>query len=383
MKYNITKVSSTSNSNIKFIFNNYIQLIKPTIKNTYFIKLLYTLIDKAANKNTPHSIIKNISVNIDSIRNTKFISPEINNYILINKFIHYNIQLKIKDATYNIHIYSIKDININKYIYFIKLILNLCAEEATTGHNVFTFKIILTDFKKTQPTIPISPFTINSGLTSYPLPIKKDDHKEIIVFRKEEWFKVFIHECFHLFCLDFSNIEDMPYVKLFKPLYNINSEFLFFESLCEFWARTINIAVLSYSSKKNLLYDEFEELMQINLKLESIYSLLQLKYSLNNLGFTYESLMDQSRTLEFTENTNYFCYYVLTAVLLFHYDQTMSWFIDNNQTNLQFNKNKNSIILFFYYIKSIYNNPALLKIINNLKEFNLKNNYMALFEILI
>jgi hypothetical protein len=383
MKYNITKVTSTSNSNIKFIFNNYIKLVKPTIKNTYFIKLLYTLIDKASNKNTPHSIIKNLSVNVEPIHNTKYISPEINNYILINKFIHYNIQLKIKDATYNIHIYSIKDININKYIYFIKLILNLCAEEANTGHNVFTFKIILTDFKKTQPSMPISPFTINSGLTSYPLPVKKDDHKEIIVFRKEEWFKVFIHECFHLFCLDFSNIEDISYVKLFKPLYNINSEFLFFESLCEFWARTINIAIISYSSKKNLLYDDFEELMQINLKLESIYSLLQLKYSLNNLGFTYESLMDQSRTLEFTENTNYFCYYVLTSVLLFHYDQTMAWFIDNNQTILQFNKNKNNIILFFYYIKSIHNNPALLKIINNLKEFNLKNNYMSLFEILI
>jgi len=383
MKYNITKITASSNSNIKYIYTNYLKLIKPNIKNTYFIKLLYTLIDKAATKHTPHSIIKNNYVHVDSILNTKYISNDIKQYILTNKFIEYNIQFKIKDATYNIHIYSIKEVNINKYIYIIKLILNLCAAEANTGTNTFRFKIILTDFKKTQPTIPINPFTINSGVTSYSLPVKKDDNREIIVFRKEEWIKVFIHECFHMFCLDFSDIENIPYVKLFKPLFNINSEFLFFESLCEFWARTINIAIISYSTKKDLLYDEFEESMQENIKLETIYSLLQMKYSLNNLGFTYETLMDKSRKLEFTEHTNYFCYYVLTPVLLFHYEQTMSWFIDNNQTILQFNKNKKNIILFFYYIKSIYNNPQLLKYINNLKDYNLKNNYMALFEISI
>jgi hypothetical protein len=252
-----------------------------------------------------------------------------------------------------------------------------------TGTNIFTFKIILTDFKKTQPIIPISPFTINSGVTSYSLPIKRDDNRVIIVFRKEEWFKVFIHECFHMFCLDFSNIEDIPYVKLFKPLFNINSEFLFFEALTEFWARTINLSIISYSSKKNILYEDFELLMKTNIKLESIYSLLQMKYILGNMDFTYESLMDKNREKEFTENTNMFCYYVLTPILLFNYEQTMSWFIDNNQTILQFNKTTKSIILFFHYIKSIHNRPELLKYINSLKDCTLTNNYMSVFEMQI
>jgi hypothetical protein len=206
-----------------------------------------------------------------------------------------------------------------------------------------------------------------------------DDHKEIIIFRREEWFKVLIHECFHMFCLDFSN-SDSDYVKLFKPLFNINSEFLFFESLCEFWARTLNLAVISYSTKKNILYEEFEMLMKTNIKLESIYSLLQMKYILGNMGFTYESLMDKSREKEYTENTNMFCYYVLTPLLLFYYEQTMNWFIDNNQTILQFNKNHKHIVLFFYYIKSIYNRPEFLKYVHSLKEYTLTNNYMSVFE---
>jgi hypothetical protein len=383
MKYSITKLTVNSSKNLNFIFNNYKELIKPNIKNTYFIKLLYTIIDKSVNKNTPHSLIKMVNTKVDKLLDKTFISKEIINYIDETTFINYNVSLKIKNATYNIFIYSKKEININKYIYFIKLILNICAYEASTHNNIFTIKIILTDFKKTQPTIPINPDSINSGVTSYPLHETKNDNKEIIIFRKEEWFKVLIHECFHMFCLDFSNVNNISYSKLFKDLYNINSEFLFFESLCEFWARTINIAIISYSSKKNILYDDFESLMQINIKLETIYSLLQMNYILNNMGFTYNSLMDKNRILEYNENTNLFCYYVLTPLLLFHYEQTMAWFIDNNQTILQFSKNKKNILLFFYYIKSIYNNPKLLNTITNLKEYNLKNNYMTLFEIFI
>jgi len=380
MKYSITKLTSTSNKNINYIFSNYKKLIKPNIKNTYFIELLYTLLDRASNRETIHELIKQSNVSVHKLNNSKFISPEIKKYIDENKFIHYTVTFKIKEAQYNIHIYSKTEININKYIYFIKLILNLCAYEATTRYNIFTFKIILTPFKKTQPTMPPEPDHINSGLTSFPSKEKIDDNKEIIIFRKEEWFKVLIHECFHMFCLDFAS-NDSDYIKLFQPLFNINSEFLFFEALTEFWARTINLSIISYSSKKNILYEDFELLMKTNIKLESIYSLLQMKYILGNMDFTYESLMDKNREKEYTENTNLFCYYVLTPILLFYYEQTMNWFIDNNQTLLQFNKNHKHIILFFYYIRSIYNQPELLKYINSLKEFDINNNYMSLFEI--
>ena len=380
MKYNIAKLTPTSNKNINYIFENYETELKFEIKDTYFIKLLYTLLDKASDTIIQHTTttdnkpVKNIE--------SSYISPKILHFINTHEFIHHNIQFKIKEATYNIDIYTQTEIQLNKYIYFIKLILIMCSHHATTRYNVFTFKIILTDFKKEQPVIPVEPYTINSGLTSYPKKETPDDHKEIIIFRKEEWFKVFIHECFHLFCLDFSN-SDKDYTKLFKPLFNIDSEFLFFESLCEFWSRTINIAVISYSTKKNIMYEEFEELMKINIQIEKIYSLLQMKHILGNMGFTYESLMDKKRELPYKENTNLFCYYVLTPVLLFHYEQTMAWFVEHNQTLLQFTKDNKSILLFFHYIKSIHKHSPLLKMIDSLESYKLTNNYMSVFEILI
>ena len=99
-------------------------------------------------------------------------------------------------------------------------------------------------------------------------------------------------------------------------MYNIESDFLFFEALAEFWARTINIAVISYSTKKNILYEEFETLMKVNIQIERLYSLIQMKHILSNMGFTYDSLLDKSRTIPFKEETNFFCYYILTPILL-------------------------------------------------------------------
>ena len=131
------------------------------------------------------------------------------------------------------------------------------------------------------------------------------------------------------------------------------------------------------------MYEEFEELMKINIQIEKIYSLLQMKHILGNMGFTYESLMDKNRELPFKENTNLFCYYVLTPVLLFHYEQTMAWFVEHNQTLLQFTKDNKSILLFFHYIKSIHKHAPLLKMIHKLESYKLTNNYMSVFEILI
>lgn len=382
MKYTISKLSKQSNQNINYIFENYSNKLKFNIKDPYFIKLLYTLIDRASEMKTEHTITHNTNVKVDKIQNNKFISTEIVQFLETSTFTHYYIHFKIKEVLYHIHIYTQHSININKYIHFIKLILNMCSQHATTRYNVFTFKIILTAINKSQPIIPVEPSTINSGMTEYPSIPRPDDHKQITIFRQEEWFKVFIHECFHLFCLDFAG-DDADYKHLFKPLFNIESDFLFFESLCEFWARTINIAIISYATKKYILYEEFKALMEVNLQIEKIYSLLQMKHILGNMGFTYESLIDKNRTTPYVENTNMFCYYVLTPVLLFHYEQTMSWFIEHNQTLLQFKRDKKNISLFFHYIKSIHNNKPFMEMITSLTNYKLTNNCMSSFELLI
>ena len=375
MKYNITKLTTKSNENINTIFENYSDYMNYEIKNTYFIKLLYTLLDRAENENkqdyTIHKKLEMLDIQ------SSYISPEITQFIKNTRFHSYKTQIIIKDIIHNIHFYSITeiDIDIEKYLYFIKIILNICSQSQINKSNkIFTFKIVLSDFKKEYPCIPVETSTINSGVTD-------PNKNEVIIFRKEEWLKVFIHECFHLFCLDFCNIE-FNFIKLFKPLFNIESEFLFFETLTEFWARTINIAVISYFTKKNIMYEEFESLMKINIQVERLFCICQMNQILGKMGFTYESLMDKNRTIVYKENTNFFCYYVLTSVLFFHYEQTMAWFIEHNETLLQFSKNKKSVFLFFQFIKQVYRNPIFLSLIENI-DTPLHNCNMSAFEISI
>jgi len=366
MKYSITKLTNTSNSNLNYVFKNYPDQLNKTIKDTYFIQLLYTIINKASLQTTEHTCIihKNVTPSINS---NSFLPKEIHTYINETNTILYDIILTIKGIKFSIKIYSTEPIKIDKYIYFIKIILNICVNESHSHSKRLSIILHLTPFKKVLPIKIATPHHINSGFTD----------GDITIFRKEEWFKVLIHECFHAFCLDFIDVN-IDFKKLFN-MYHIDSDFLFCESLVEFWARTINIGIVSYYTKKNIDYEEFEMLMQVNISIEQVYSILQMKHILHSFGVTYYDLLKGPS--DYKENTNCFCYYVLSALLLSHYEQTMGWFIEHNDTLLQFNKNTQHIYMFYHYIKSIYNSPHFFKLIDEKKEFVLNNICMSVFEI--
>jgi hypothetical protein len=367
MKYCVTILTTKSNSNINYIFEHYPTLLQK-IKDPYFIKLLYTLIYKASNQSTDYTL--NVEENVTPLTEKGNFLPEtIRAHIIETKYTLYNLIFKIKGITIHVKLYANK-ININKYIYFIKLILNMCANESVGPKKQFDITFYLTSFEKSKPTSSIDPEHINSGYCK--------SCGEVVIFRKEEWFKVFIHECFHLFCLDFNEVV-VDFKKIFSVLFFIKSDFLFFESLVEFWARTINIAIVSFFTKKNISYEDFELLMEINLSIERLYSILQMKHILSGLNISYEQMI--SEPCNYTETTNAFCYYVLPALLLSHYEQTMAWFVEHNQTLLQFTKNTEHVHLFYQYIRSIYKSPRFLKLLDK-DHFKLNNVNMCAFDIL-
>jgi hypothetical protein len=57
-------------------------------------------------------------------------------------------------------------------------------------NNPLVADILLTSAKKFYPKDKVfGPSNVNTGYSS----------DKVVVYRKEEWFKVFIHECFHFF----------------------------------------------------------------------------------------------------------------------------------------------------------------------------------------
>ena len=102
----------------------------------------------------------------------------------------------------------------------------------------------MTDFKKKLPEKSVdilSPINCNTAVTTGCL-----EKTEIIIYRKEEWFKVFIHETFHSLGLDFANYSTAEFengIKSIFPLKNLDIT----ETYAEFWGTILNCAFCSYN----------------------------------------------------------------------------------------------------------------------------------------
>jgi hypothetical protein len=334
------------------------------------MKLIYTLLCKA--QDTPvKTAIHHVSGSSVKTEEGKFFPPEIKTTIDSTVYEQYTITVSMKKTKFEILLYTKEPIDLQRFVYFIRLVLVLCSKD-TVLEESYRMTFVLTPFEKGCDTHIdcLHPIHVNSGYNY---------GKVICIFRKEELLKVFIHECFHMFCLDFKEVS-VDFKAMLTPLFHVESDYLLFESLCEFWARTLNSAIFAFFVNKNVTYEEFERYFNMNLNLERAYSLIQLKHFLSKFGMTYTDVIEGKIT-SYKEETNGICYYVITAILLFNYQQTMNWFIDHNETLLQFTKTQKQVYLFYYYLKSIYKSDKLLNALDHIKKYQLNHLSMSVFDI--
>jgi hypothetical protein len=365
----IHELTKKSNDTIDFVMQHYPNLLHYSFSDTYFMKLIYTLLSKSLEIKTKTKIEQESGVKV-TLEEGKFLPTEINKYIQASVFELYRINIYKKDTWFEILLYTKEPSDISKVVSFIKLVLNLCSKDIATKPH-YKMVLVMTEFEKKSGNIDcLEPFHINSAF-SYA--------EDIVLFRKEELLKVFIHECFHMFCLDFKDVN-INFPELLQPLFHVKSDYLLFESLCEFWARTLNAAILSFFVNKDTTYEEFERFFNLNLNLERIFSILQMKNYLSKFNLVYEDLI-YNHCSSYKENTNGICYYVIPAILFFNYQQTMNWFIENNETLLQFNKNNRHVLMFYHFIRTVYNDDKLLKTVFSMKNYNLDHLSMSIFDI--
>ena len=152
----------------------------------------------------------------------------------------------------------------------------------------------------------IGPSTLNTGYTR---------GNQIVVYREEEWLKVFIHECMHLFNYDLELRNKSELIYPLFPIRNIHIN----ESYCEIWARILNCCVISVLNHVSL---------DFLLQQEQKYSVYQMSNVLNYMQLTYPQLMDK-HTL-YKEETNAFAYLVIPAILLQDPQLFVTWCKKNN-----------------------------------------------------
>jgi hypothetical protein len=195
---------------------------------------------------------------------------------------------------------------------------------------------------------------------------------EIVVFRKEEWFKVFMHETFHNFGLDFSGFTSLQSLmacnEKILEIFPVNSEVNLFESYTEFWARIMNALFCSFintTDKNNV--DEFLSNAEFFINFERIFAFFQMVKVLDFMGLTYKDIYKKNvisenmRKTMYKEDTNVLSYYVITLILLNNYQDFILWCNINNIEILNFKKTAKNLDEFCKFIEKKYKTKNILE----------------------
>jgi hypothetical protein len=188
--------------------------------------------------------------------------------------------------------------------------------------NIF---LLLTDAKKELPANNGDNIDMIHANTAFTTSCSKEN--TIFLFRREEWFKVFIHETFHCFGLDFSasdNTGSNRRILSIFPVVSQTTDIRLYETYCEMWAEIFNMMFVCFYKPKCLpfLASPFIRI----LSQERIFSIRQSNKILRRAGYQYAHLFaPPSRGKHYTENTQAFSYYVVKSLILWNLDDFIKW----------------------------------------------------------
>ena len=272
---------------------------------------------------------------------------------------------------------------LNYYTQYVRMMyiwLHICGSYAdkncTETLNVFIYPTPFTKLLPNRPGSIIGPENINTAFT-----FSCAKNGQIIIFREEEWFKVFIHETFHSYGLDFATNDHSSLKNVLREIFPINSDFDIYEAYTETWARIINCAFCSFNALANKK-DKKGFLSNLNFcfEMERMFAMYQCIKILGFMGLNYKDLYlaaNEKHTPAsvilrklYKENTHVFAYFIMTAIFLNDQPGFMLWCKKNNTRLLKFNPVPDNFKSFETYIRSIYDCISLLNSMLQMKTLN-------------
>uniref|UniRef100_A0A6C0EWE1 Uncharacterized protein n=1 Tax=viral metagenome TaxID=1070528 RepID=A0A6C0EWE1_9ZZZZ len=262
----------------------------------------------------------------------------------------------------------------NEHVRKMLIWLTIINEYASkTCSKLLTIYAYFTSLTKKLPTSNINILDENHINTAFTTTCPSNG--EIVVFRKEEWFKVFMHETFHNFALDFSDMNMNECHNKILSIFPVDSKVNLYEAYTEFWAEIMNAVFCSYF----LLQDKDNETeflinCEFFINFEITYGFFQMVKTLDFMGLKYEDLYSktlQSKTMRETlykEHTNVLAYYVITLVLLNNYQGFLSWCDKNNLSLLQFKKTTGNLDEFCKFIGKNYKTKSMIESVNDMEK---------------
>lgn len=314
------------------------------IKNMINEKVNYTSQIEEINDNSSllnsRYIPKSIADEIKNCEKMFVFKAKINKFDVIVKFV-----LKNNEDTNKYHEKFKKIYTWLKFIY----------KYSDSKQKKFILYLYLSDCKKILPeskTEILDQVNCNTAVT-YACAV----NGECLIYRKEEWFKVLIHETMHSLCMDFSGLDYKNLRKDIKSIFPVKSEFEISESYSEFWATFLNITFASTFLSKN--EKEFLVNWEVMIYIETLFSMFQVVKILDFLEIVnYENLFKPNT---YRQRTHVFEYYILKLIFLINYNSFFKLCYDNNTDIICFKKTAKMLGEIFKFIKNNYKSVKLIK----------------------
>jgi hypothetical protein len=206
--------------------------------------------------------------------------------------------------------------NVYMILYLFRNLNTHCSKSLSIYFYMTPFKKLLPDSKS----VVLSREHINTGLTYQCV-----ENNTICVYRREEWFKVFIHELFHAYGTDMK-------ISFSQDVFKIDEKVMVGESYVEFWAVYFNSMIIAFHLTKTINSQQrnkkFSEYLAKIIRAERIFSLIQVNKILRYNGINYLDLFKKNK---YREKTNIFAYFIIKSILLFHYSDFIHQCYKNNK----------------------------------------------------
>lgn len=370
----------TNTSKILINYYNKLNISFERRKNIDFLhKKIFNILENENIQNIRNELINN--------ENKKIIKSNLLKHFINNLYVTDEIKSYIKEKKEEILYYNIKFNNTYIKIYFfiyekgdkyemydkisknmvmvINLIVKLMKKEvedmvcSKDGLNIY---VLLTPFKRMINKKEILSAVHTNGGFSYGCRNRGD----IIVYRREDYFKVFIHELIHNFGYDGYLFKSRKVYEKINNNFNLrNMDLSIYEGLTEFWAVIINVSFLSFCmNKKNI--NKYVLCFNKLINYEIIHGLFQSNKILQNYDLDYNKLLYDRNESKYDENTHIFSYYIIKTLLLFSYDNLLNKKIIIND-KLIFERTEENINRYIDYIIKISHKKKLNKYFDYIK----------------
>jgi len=225
---------------------------------------------------------------------------------------------------------------LNNVVAWFRYISTVAAPRCAKDLSVY---ILATDLEKVLPSNQLEPIDQIHANTAFTTSCSAKN--EIFIFRREEWFKVLIHETFHCLGLDFSadfkaTDYSNQYILSIFPALDLKTDVRLYETFCETWAELVHLAFRLFVKGNDKGYTREFSAKQYReaLSKEQVFSIVQSNKLLRRAGFKLETIFESPLEATYKENTQAFSYYVLKSALLYNANEFLS------RVRLQFDPSK-------------------------------------------